>query len=148
LAAAREACGGDIDKFLILLTVAIRAAGHHKFAEAARTTRRTGGTREAFPTLGLKIQSVADSIGAPKETVRRKVAELAEAGWIERREHQLHLTPQAYKALTPVRERMHAQVARDYQTVLAMLQAAAADAPEDRRPKVGRPDTHPRSDLG
>lgn len=132
LGQAREAFRGDVDKFLILLTVAIRAAGHKAFVQAAQAAQAAGAAQETtpppgvFPTLGLNIQSVADSIGAPKETVRRKVAELVDAGWIDRRESQLHMTAEAYQALAGVRDLIAAQAARNYETVRQMLEGPDA----------------------
>lgn len=119
LSVARGAFGGDVDKFLIMLVVAIRAAGHRDYAEAVRRNRREGGP-SVFPSLGVNIQSVADSIGAPKETIRRKITDLVEIGWIERRGNDLHLTERAYESLQPLREAMYALVARHYDVVEAM----------------------------
>src|SRR4051794_10711057 len=71
LSLARATFAGDVDKFLIMLVVAIRAAGHRDFARAVKTPQQPG-RGPALPSLGVNIQSVADSIGAPKETIRRK----------------------------------------------------------------------------
>jgi len=120
LSEARGAFAGDVDKFLIMLVVAIRAAGHRDFADTVRR-RRTEGGPSVFPSLGVNIQSVADSIGAPKETIRRKVFDLVEMGWIERRGNDLHLTPAAYENLKPLREGIYALAARHYEVVEAMI---------------------------
>jgi hypothetical protein len=124
LSLARASYAGDLDKFLIMLVVSIRAAGHKEFARALLRHRATGET-PVFPSLGVNIQSVADSIGAPKETIRRKVADLVDLGWIERRDHELSLTPLAYETLTPVREAIHLLLVRHYELVEGLLAEAA-----------------------
>jgi hypothetical protein len=123
LSLARGAYAGDLDKLLIMLVVSIRAAGHKEFARALLRHRATGET-PVFPSLGVNIQSVADSIGAPKETIRRKVADLVDLGWIERRDHELSLTPFAYETLTPVREAIHLLLVRYYELVEGMIAEA------------------------
>lgn len=128
LSGAREALGGDLDKLLILLVVTIRSAQHPQFIGAVRDARaRPHDAPAVFPTLGVNIQSVADSIAAPKETIRRKVSELVEAGWIERSGSQLHLTSHGYLDLTAVREQIHNLVAAEYEIVRGMLAAAGPD---------------------
>jgi hypothetical protein len=128
LSGAREALGGDLDKLLILLVVTIRGAQHPQFVEAVRDARaRPHEAPVIFPTLGVNIQSVADSIAAPKETIRRKVSELVDAGWIERSGSQLHLTSKGYLDLTGVRELIHNLVAAEYEIVRTMLAAAGPD---------------------
>lgn len=119
LSLARVTFAGDVDKFLIMLVVAIRAAGHRDFAQAVKA-HPGPGRPTALPSLGVNIQSVADSIGAPKETIRRKVSDLVEIGWIERRANDLYLTPLAYEALTPVREAMHVLAVRHFEVVEAL----------------------------
>lgn len=121
LSVAREAFGGDLDKYLILIVITIRAANHPQFLETVAAARAAGHDLPVFPSLGINIQSVADSVGAPKETVRRKVAEMVDAGWIERRGNQLHLTGLAYQVHQPVRALMHTMYARNYETVSEMM---------------------------
>ena len=121
LSVARDAFGGDLDKYLILTVITIRAANHPDFLGAIAAARSSGEPPPIFPSLGINIQSIADSVGAPKETVRRKVAEMVDAGWIERRGNQLHLTGLAYQIHQPVRELMHGLFARNYEAVREML---------------------------
>jgi hypothetical protein len=123
LSLARGAYAGDLDKLLIMLVVSIRAAGHKEFGRALLRHRATGEA-PVFPSLGVNIQSIADSIRAPKETIRRKVADLVDLGWIERRDHELSLTPFAYETLTPVREAIHLLVVRYYDVVDGMIAEA------------------------
>lgn len=125
---AREAFGGDLDKFLILTVVAIRAASHPQFARTIAQARAGGPPATPFPSLGVNIQSIADSLGAPKETIRRKVADMVDAGWIERRGNQLHLTALAYQVHEPVRDLMRLMFVRHYETVRDMLAEAGPAA--------------------
>jgi len=123
LSDARATFDGDLDRFLIMLVVAIRAAGHKDFAEAVRRRRATGGA-PVFPSLGVNIQSIADSIGAPKETVRRKVTGLVASGWIERRGNDLYLTPRAYETHTPLRRAIQQLAVRHFEVVADIVETA------------------------
>jgi len=129
LSLARKACEDDLDKFLIMLVVAIRAAGHRQFA-AALLSQGEAGPASPFPSLGVNIQSIADSIGAPKETVRRKVADLVGLGWIAREGNELFLTPCAYQTLTPVREAIHSLAVRYHEVVHGFLAETGAGSAE------------------
>jgi hypothetical protein len=128
LSLSREACGGDSDKFLIMLVVAIRTTAHKDFASYTQAELLSGEV-PVFPSLGVNIQSIADSIGAPKETVRRKVTELAEAGWIERREKDLCFTACAYRELACVRERLEVMAVRYHEIVEGLIEQAGALSP-------------------
>jgi hypothetical protein len=123
LSRARQAFDGDLDKYLILLVVTIRAANHPQFVQNIEITRALGRTAPSFPSLGVNIQSIADSIGAPKETIRRKVADMVEDGWIERRGNHLYLTAAAYQEHKLVREMMHILFVRHYEVVRDMIAA-------------------------
>jgi hypothetical protein len=129
LSLTRDVCGGDSDKFLIMLVVAIRTAAHKDFA-AFTPEQLYSGEVPVFPSLGLNIQSIADSIGAPKETVRRKVTELVEAGWIARHGNELYLTGRAAADLGPVRHQLE-QMALRYHDI---VEALAEDAPDPAEP--------------
>jgi hypothetical protein len=124
LGLSREACGGDMDKFLIMLVVAIRTTGHKDFARYTRD-QLLSGELPVFPSLGLNIQSIADSVGAPKETIRRKVTELVKAGWIDRRGNQLYFTVGAYRDFEKVRERIGKMAVRHREVVEALREGAA-----------------------
>jgi len=128
LSDARATFDGDLDRFLIMLVVAIRAAGHKDFAEAVRQRRATGGA-PVFPSLGVNIQSIADSIGAPKETVRRKVTDLVVAGWIERQGNELFLTPRAYDTHTPLRRAIQQLAVRHFEIVGEIVESGEGEVP-------------------
>jgi hypothetical protein len=129
LTSARRSFDGDLDKYVILLVVTIRAANHPQFVKNIEIARAQGKAAPSFPSLGVNIQSIADSIGAPKETIRRKVADMVEEGWIERRGNHLYLTAAAYQEHKFVRELMHLLFVRHYEVVRDML-AAEGDRPD------------------
>lgn len=121
---SREHCDGDMDKFLILMVVGVRTLEHPAFAGLS-PEQLAGDAAADFPSLGTNVRSVAASIGIPKETVRRKVAELVDAGWFEREDGALRYTVHAYRQLAPVRESLQ-QMAVRYFEVLEALRAAEA----------------------
>lgn len=99
----REACGGDLEMNIILLAISERTIAHPDFRNLT-TAQRMKPDAPPFPTRGVNIRSIADSTGIPRETVRRKVATLERKGWVARTPDTLHLTAEAYRALTPARD--------------------------------------------
>ena len=97
---SRELCGGDADKFLVMLVVANRTTEHKLFASYSQSQLLSGEV-PIFPGLGTNVRSISESIRAPRETVRRKVGELIKAGWIARQGTDLFFTATAYQALAP-----------------------------------------------
>ncbi|MDB5469756.1 MAG: hypothetical protein JWR84_1316 [Caulobacter sp.] len=116
LSISREACGGDVDKFLIMLVIAIRTTEHESFATYSQA-QLLSGEIPIFPTLGTNVRSVADSTGTPRETVRRKVGELIEAGWISRQGNELRFTVLAYQELAGVRVAIEDLAVSNFQVV-------------------------------
>ena len=116
LSISRAACGGDVDKFLIMLVIAIRTTEHEGFATSSQA-QLLSGEIPVFPTLGTNVRSVAESTGTPKETVRRKVGELIEAGWIARERNELRFTALAYRALSGVRVAIEELAVSNFQVV-------------------------------
>lgn len=125
LGLSRQACGGDMDKFLIMLMVAIRTTAHKDFASYTPDQLLSGAV-PVFPSLGLNIASIAGSLGAPKETIRRKVVELVEAGWIERQGNNLCFTAAAYRDFVDVRDRIGKMAVRHHEVVEALLEGRTA----------------------
>jgi DNA-binding IclR family transcriptional regulator len=70
-----------------------------------------------LPSLGTNVASIAATLGIPKETVRRKISELIEAGWLVRRRGRLYLTAQAYRGLVPLRDRLMVFTVRCWEIV-------------------------------
>lgn len=117
---SREACGGDGDKFLVMLVVAIRTTEHKLFATYSQAQLLSGEV-PVFPSLGTNVRSVADSIGAPKETIRRKVGELIEAGWIARQGNELRFTAIAYRQLGGVRLAIENLAVRNFEVIANLI---------------------------
>jgi hypothetical protein len=117
---SRRACVGDLDKFLVLLVVAVRTAQHPHFMSLT-SQQLDEGALEILPNLGINARSIAESVEIPKETVRRKVAELIDAGWLLRQGNDLHLTGHACQALSPIREQVLAQATRNFETTAGLL---------------------------
>ncbi len=79
----RAAFGNDMDKIVVLAVIgqsAQRLVGPGRSFETS-----LDGARFSLPTnAATNVYSIAQSTGIPRESVRRKVAELVEAGWVER----------------------------------------------------------------
>ena len=103
LSLARSVFGGDLDKLLIVMVVALRTAEDPKIAHIS-FEEALSGRLESYPSLKTNVRSIADSTGVPRETVRRKVSDLVAAGWIRREGDDLSYTPEGSRALGPVRE--------------------------------------------
>lgn len=117
---AREYCGGDVDKFMVIMVVAIRTTRHPDFAKHS-PQQLISGDIPIFPGLGTNARSIAESLGMPKETIRRKVAELIDADWLVRDRSRLYFTTHAYKKLAPVREQIERLAALNYEAVSKLL---------------------------
>lgn len=114
LSAAREVCDGDVDKYLILLVLGMRMSEHPDFKSMGHD-RIMAGDPAVLPSLGTNIRSIAASVDIPKETARRKLAELVEAGWLVRQGWDFRMTAKCYVALEPVRARIQAQALANYE---------------------------------
>ena len=117
---SRELCGGDADKFLVMLVVANRTTEHKLFASYSQSQLLSGEV-PVFPGLGTNVRSIAESIGAPRETVRRKVTELIAAGWIARQGTDLYFTATAYQHLAPARVAIEQLAVRNFAVVAELL---------------------------
>jgi hypothetical protein len=102
LLTAREVAGGDLERNIILLVVAVRSVEHPEFADLSERERLEEG--QVFPSLGVNMGSIAESSGIPRETVRRKVAELVRNGWVARQGTNLQFTAKAWRELAAIRE--------------------------------------------
>jgi len=120
---AREICAGDSDKFLIMLVVANRTTEHKLFASYSQSQLLSGEV-PVFPGLGTNVRSIAESIGAPRETVRRKVGELIIAGWIARQGTDLYFTATAYQQLAGARIAIEQLAVRNFEVVAELFRDA------------------------
>jgi hypothetical protein len=130
--AARAQCGGDVDKFIVLLVIAMRTLEHPEFTRRTPEDVYASGA-DRLPTLGANVRSIADSVGIPKETVRRKVAELLEMGLIGRSENNLYFPAGSYAAFAPIRQEMQRAAVSFYEAVARVAEA--------RRDPAGRDNT-------
>lgn len=117
--AAREVCDGDIDKFLILLVLGMRITEHPEFKRLTHS-QIMAGEPATLPSLGTNTRSIAASVGIPKETARRKLAELVDCGWLVRQHWDFRLTVAGYTALDPIRTRIQA-MALNHHDLMAEL---------------------------
>jgi hypothetical protein len=128
LIVAREAYGGDIDTLLILLSVGVRQAEHG----ACRGVGFDDVRHAALATQagsGTNVRSIAESTGIPRETVRRKVDVLEQAGLLQRIHNELFCTPLSFEGFADVRESIVRLAARNRRTVEAMLAPGPAAEP-------------------
>jgi hypothetical protein len=121
-----------VDRFLILLEVAVRTFQHPRFQRCTQE-ELLGGAVEVFPNLGTNVRSIAASIGIPKESVRRKVGELIEEGWLHRSGRNLHFTSHGYRTLAPVRESIQRLAVRHASVVRRLEEVEAPQRDEPSR---------------
>jgi len=123
---ARQCAAGDLDLHIILMAIAIRTVQHPDFARLTEQERLE--KVDIFPTLGINARSISESSGIPRETTRRKVAELVKRGWVARRGSNLHFTAQALANLMTIREARE-QLAFDY---YHLIRDEMADRPPEK----------------
>ena len=100
----RAAFDGDLDMFLVLAVIGDRTLSQRKVDPALSFEEFQAVSGKALPE-DINIRSIADFSGIPRETVRRKVAQLIEHGWVTKKEDGfLIATHQAKEDLKPVTE--------------------------------------------
>lgn len=126
LMVARERFDGDLDKALIMLIVTLRSSGHPEFRKGA--VARLAG-RNVLPGFGSNMRSIADSTGVAKETVRRKVQQLIDVGWVVKQGRNLCYSVKGYEAVSEVRDSIIQMYARGFQVLSALeRELSAGDA--------------------
>lgn len=93
----------DLDTLLVLMVIVQRANRHPDFARLDPADLAEGRIGQ-IPTLAVNLQSIADSTGIPRETVRRKVNDLVRIGWVSREGAMIRFTPKGYCAIGPARD--------------------------------------------
>jgi hypothetical protein len=131
LATARTICGGDSQKSEILMLIAMRSIEHPDFAKLNYETI-AAGEASVYRSFGTNIRSIADSAGIPRETVRRKVAELTAAGLVIRDGNALSLAPSASRVIGPLRESVLRLAAANFELISALVRPLAGDRPESQ----------------
>lgn len=116
---AESTFDGDLEKFHILLAVALRSAEHPELARAVEQVQ--AGERVALPSLWTNVHSISLSIGVPEETVRRKVGALVRQGWLERRDHSVRYALKGARELGDLRERILHLAVANHRTVSRVL---------------------------
>jgi len=136
LIVSRRYFGGDVDKFLLMLVVGVRTSADPRFLCLSEAERSKGDS--ALPGLGTNVRSMAASLDMPRVSVRRKVVEMIDAGWLAWEDRKLHLTARAYRELAPVREALERLALTNYEALSALVEAAqergrreAAERPSD-----------------
>jgi hypothetical protein len=120
----RRLCGGDLDKALIMLVIALRANRHPEFRSLGPDDLLSDDP-PPLPSYGTNGRSIADATGIPRETVRRKVADLIEVGWVVRQGRKLHYSHEGYRAVAPARESQLRMYARAFQLISGLIEPPA-----------------------
>jgi len=113
---------GDSDKLLLMANITLRANQHPTYRRLSPDDIASGRVT-SLPTLGVNLQSLSDATGIPKETVRRKVAQLARDGFVERDDRNIRYTPEGYRAVEPVREALLRMAVRIHEAVDGVVDA-------------------------
>ena len=105
LITCRRSFGGDLDLFLVLAVIGDRTfSQRHADPGLDYGTFKSRGAPET-PPLDINLRSIAAFSGIPRETVRRKLAELERRGWIARKaDGSLAATRKAATDLEPLTE--------------------------------------------
>lgn len=95
---------GDMDQVLILSVIGDRTMTADRI-KGLNYADFVEGERTVATARRINTQSVADSTGIPRETVRRKVSQLIERGWIRKNaDCTLEVTEAAARDLAPATE--------------------------------------------
>jgi len=122
MALSRRLSVGDMDTMFVLSVLIIRMGG-----EPLQSKGRSAGSPAdeigPIPMLPVSIQFIARATGIPRETVRRKVNQLVQIGWVERIDGgtKLGLTPLGYRDSLPIRDSWIDLVVDNYLAVDRLL---------------------------
>lgn len=83
----RRTFDGDLDLFLVLAIIGDRSfSSRHAPGDVAFAEWQESRVALA-PNEDINVQCIADYSGIPRETVRRKLKDLMERGWVDRDEN-------------------------------------------------------------
>jgi hypothetical protein len=134
LSLSRDAFGGDIDRALVFYAIAVRTIEHDKF-KTLSTAELDSGVLLDPPSLRTNARSIAESLGVPRENVRRKVQYLMASGLVVRDGNDLLATSKGIAELAPVRRFLVGLAIRYFQIVSSVVsQAESAAAPGEEPP--------------
>ncbi len=87
LVVLRQHFDGDLDMMLILAVIGDRRVWQRTPSEDVSYDRMGRSSVPESPFVSINMLSIANFIGMPRETVRRKVASLIDRGWVEREDN-------------------------------------------------------------
>ena len=124
LTECRRCMGNDLDSVLIMSIIGGRTLSASRVSGVAYD-EFLKGRRSGKQLSGTNVQSIADSTGIPRETVRRKVKQLIDHGWVRRGTNRnLVATEKAIVDLGPATEATFDYILALVNTVTAAEQAA------------------------
>lgn len=101
----RRHFGGDLDRFLVLCVVGDRSLSRGRTRPDLTYAEFEAGEAGLIMPEPLNARSISDYSGIPRETVRRKVQELMDLGWVERDDSgYLRATTKVRTDLAPLTE--------------------------------------------
>jgi len=103
LIACRRAFKGDIDMFLVLTVIGDRTFSQRHADPDLDYEAFKAGAAQSTTSLDINLRSIADFSGIPRETVRRKINQLVELGWVAKQpDGSLRATSKAKTELEPL----------------------------------------------
>lgn len=135
----RRAFDGDLDRMVILSIIGERTLTTER-AAGISYDRFLDGRRGSPCPRPINIQSISECTGIPRETVRRKVAQLIGKGWVERDDDGLlFVLPKASQDLQPITEATLEYLTRVANVIARVaVQASEPSATKERaRPPRG-----------
>lgn len=102
---ACRAAVGDLDLLLVLAVIGDRTLSERRTDKSASHHELFNERRGLPEPEAINTRSIADYTGVPRETVRRKINELVERGWVAKNDKgHLYVTPEAASSLAPLTE--------------------------------------------
>jgi hypothetical protein len=102
---ARSAFGGDLDLFLVLAVIGDRSFASGRVSPSMTFDDFMSEERASTEPFSVNAYSISQFSRIPRETVRRKVQELVDRGWVERTgDGSLQATRKAAVDLLPLTE--------------------------------------------
>lgn len=96
---------GDLDLLLILAIIGDRTLSASKVPKRLTYNDVLEGKKLELQSEPINLQSIADFSGIPRESVRRKVNDLIDLGWVEKTDEGfLVATSKAARDLAPLTE--------------------------------------------
>jgi len=122
----RSTLGGDLEKALIIGAVVDQAVKQPGFGEMSYSGFLAGELDDTLAPA-TNVQSIADYTGIPRETVRRKVNDMVERGWLVRdvEDGGVRLTALGIRTLDPT--------TRQTATIIEKTTTLIADIASDLR---------------